>query len=68
MSLKDLGERIAELDKNAKYCLVCRSGLRSWVAFSFMKKSGFKDVKMLDGGLTKLLDEEKPIHVMNYSI
>jgi len=68
LSLKELRERIEEFDKNGKYCLVCRSGLRSWVAFSYMKKNGFKDVKMLEGGLTKFKDEEKPIHVMKCSV
>lgn len=49
--LASLPERLKELDPEASWVVYCRSGDRSAHAVSFLRKSGFKNVRNLDGGL-----------------
>lgn len=51
--LGSLPTRIQELDsmKEKEIIVVCRSGARAEVAAGFMVKSGFKNVKVLKGGM-----------------
>lgn len=44
-------EKIAGLDKNAKYIINCQTGGRSARATSLMQELGFKDVANLEGGI-----------------
>lgn len=46
----DFQDKIAELDKDAKYLVYCRSGARSASACGIMKDLGFSDVSNLVGG------------------
>ena len=43
-------EKFSTLDKDKKYVLYCRSGMRSASASGIMTKMGFKDVNNLSGG------------------
>lgn len=43
--------RLSEFDKDKTYFVYCRSGSRSQVAVSEMKKNGFKNVFDLSGGV-----------------
>jgi rhodanese-related sulfurtransferase len=54
-------EKIETLNKNKTYLLYCRSGKRTAKAGALMKAAGFKNVYMLDGGITSWLEEGKPI-------
>lgn len=49
--LRTLPARLAELDRNEKYVLVCRSGARSAQACMFMQQNGFDNVYNLRGGM-----------------
>ena len=49
--LGDLGERTEELDKTKEIVLYCHHGGRSFMALNKLKKSGFKKLKNLDGGI-----------------
>lgn len=51
ISIADLPDRVEELDPSAAWVVYCRSGGRSASAVKFLSKSGFKNVRNLDGGL-----------------
>lgn len=44
-------DEIDKLDKNSKYLIYCRSGMRSMNMCQYMSQNGFKDVTNLDGGI-----------------
>lgn len=49
--LRTLPARLAELDRDEKFVLVCRSGARSAQAVMFMQQNGFENVYNLRGGM-----------------
>lgn len=51
ISLSELPDRVNELDPAASWVVYCRSGGRSASAVKFLSKTGFKNVRNLDGGL-----------------
>lgn len=52
---------IEQLDKDKTYLLYCRSGKRTTVAGAKMKAAGFKNVYMMEGGITAWKEKGKPI-------
>ena len=52
--LDQLDEYFGHLDKDKDYLLVCKSGYRSSIACSLMKKAGFTNVFNLKGGMDAL--------------
>ena len=49
--LKDLPNRLDELDKNKEIVVYCRSGGRSQQACLFLKEQGFKVINLVGGVL-----------------
>lgn len=49
---KDFEDRIRQLDKSKTYFVYCAGGGRSGETLELMKKSGFKEVYDLRGGIT----------------
>jgi len=49
--LETLRSRIDEVPRNKGIILACESGARSFQAALILKANGFKDVKILEGGL-----------------
>lgn len=49
--LDALRDRIFELDPKRPTVVVCRSGMRAWVASRILLQSGFQDVRDLTGGM-----------------
>lgn len=47
----DFAERIAQLDKNTRYILYCRSGRRSDGALPILKAAGFTGIEHLTTGI-----------------
>ena len=47
----DFDANIAKLDKAKEYAVYCHSGRRSGIATEKMSKSGFTDLKNLNGGI-----------------
>ncbi len=47
-------EKIAGLDKNKKYYVYCKAGIRSSNAVKYMTSSGFTNVCNIDGGISAL--------------
>jgi rhodanese-related sulfurtransferase len=64
LNINFLGENFANeiqhLDKKKTYLLYCRSGNRTRKAADLMQKSGFKNVYMLEGGITAWKEAGKP--------
>jgi rhodanese-related sulfurtransferase len=54
-------EKIETLNKNKTYLLYCRSGKRTAKAGAMMKAAGFKNIYMLDGGITSWIEEGKTV-------
>ncbi len=52
--LNDLSGRFGELDLNREIILICKRGPRSYQAALILKHAGFKDVKIIAGGVTAL--------------
>lgn len=57
----DFTTQVATLPKNGTYLLYCRSGSRTRKAADAMQKMGFKQVYMLDGGITAWKEAGKAI-------
>lgn len=49
--LHQLPQRVAELDKNADWVVVCASGYRSTIAASVLERAGFTHVTNATGGM-----------------
>ncbi|MGV7208200.1 rhodanese-like domain-containing protein [Oxalobacteraceae bacterium A2-2] len=51
--LKDLPQRVSELDKlkNRAVVVVCQKGTRAFAASALLQKAGFADVVNLEGGI-----------------
>lgn len=61
--LGDLKSRISELDKYKDKTIIayCRSGSRSYSACKKLKKSGFKTVNNLQGGIMAWQNQNMPV-------
>ncbi len=55
--LKDLKDRIGELDKDTNYLVHCAGGYRSMIASSILKQNGFSDFKNVLGGFDKIKEQ-----------
>jgi len=55
--LRELHERLGELNKELPYYLYCKVGGRSQIAYSLMKKEGFKKLYTVQGGLDRIMSE-----------
>ncbi|MBI5707353.1 MAG: ThiF family adenylyltransferase [Armatimonadetes bacterium] len=58
--LRDLPERVSELDSADEIVVHCLVGQRSAEACQFLKTAGFKKVRNLRGGIRKWIDDVEP--------
>ena len=58
----NFASQIDSLNKTVKYAIYCYHGTRSAALLSYMKKSGFKNVVDLDGGIDAWLKEGLPVN------
>ena len=58
--LKDLPNRLSELNKDQEIVVYCRSGGRSQQACMFLEQNGFKNVINLTGGVLAWSDYVDP--------
>jgi len=58
--LNDLPNRLSELDKNSEIVAHCKMGGRSAKAVDLLRKSGFKNVRNLTGGILAWADRVDP--------
>ena len=58
---KDFRDEVNKLDKEKKYFVYCKTGIRSSNAVNYMVQSGFKKVCNLEGGLNYLARAGVPI-------
>lgn len=54
-------KKIETLNKNKTYLLYCRTGKRTAKAADMMKAAGFKNIYILDGGITTWIQEGRPV-------
>lgn len=57
----DFAARVADLDRDASYVMVCRSGARTGQAQALFVELGFRDVVDLDGGLVAWVNAGLPL-------
>jgi rhodanese-related sulfurtransferase len=62
--LKDLQDRLNELNKNEKYYIHCAGGYRSLIAASILRKEGFNSIVNIKGGFNAL--KETDINLSEY--
>ncbi|HVT13546.1 MAG TPA: rhodanese-like domain-containing protein [Fimbriimonadaceae bacterium] len=55
--MMELPNRLSELDKEAAYVILCRSGSRSARVTVYMLQSGFKHVRNVAGGINRWASE-----------
>lgn len=58
--LGELEHHAPKLDKEAPWVVYCYSGARSAAAVRFLAKSGFKNVRNLDGGIRSYVRHVDP--------
>jgi adenylyltransferase/sulfurtransferase len=58
--LSDLPNRLSELDKNSEIVAHCKMGGRSAKAVDLLRKSGFKNVRNMTGGILAWADRVDP--------
>ena len=51
---EDFRNKIAQLDMEQNYLVYCKTGIRSRNAVSYMRRTGFKNVCDLSGGLVRM--------------
>jgi rhodanese-related sulfurtransferase len=52
--LSELEKRFCEIPKDRQVVLICRSGMRSGRALSFLKKQGYTQVQNAEGGMMSI--------------
>lgn len=63
--LRELNDRLSELDKNKSYVVHCKSGDRSRKAVKLLQEAGFISVKNLSGGISawaREIDKKLPVY------
>ncbi len=60
IEMAELPERIGELDRDADWVVICRTGNRSWRVTQYMLQSGFMHVRNLAGGMNGWAAEVDP--------
>ena len=61
--LAQLPARLAELDRNAEWTVFCRSGYRSSIATSVLRRAGFQRIVNTAGGLDAYRESGLPLEV-----
>ena len=60
LPLRDLPNRVKELDPNQEMVVMCHSGARSARAVQFLRQAGFAGAKNLSGGIDRWAKEIDP--------
>ncbi|HQT92514.1 MAG: hypothetical protein B7X11_01745 [Acidobacteria bacterium 37-65-4] len=60
LPLRDLPNRMKELDPNKEIVVMCHSGARSARAVQFLRQAGFNGAKNLSGGIDRWAREIDP--------
>lgn len=58
--MRELPERVQELNKAAETVVICHHGVRSYHAARYLESMGFGDVVNLSGGVAAWADEVDP--------
>ncbi len=57
----DFEDEVEKLDKNKKYIVYCKAGVRGCKAVDLMKKHDFKEVNNITGGIDKWKSKRLPV-------
>ncbi len=60
LPLRELPNRLSELDRGREIIVMCHSGVRSARAVQFLRRAGFGRVKNLSGGIDRWAKEIDP--------
>lgn len=58
---RDFENQLERIDKNKKYFVYCKAGIRGCKAVDLMKKHGFKEVHNITGGIDKWKSKRLPV-------
>lgn len=56
----ELPEKLNALPRDKHIGIFCSSGVRSAIAFAYLKSNGFANVRMIEGGYTQLTEAIMP--------
>jgi len=54
--LGQLDGRLKELDNSKRTHILCKSGMRATIAYSLLRRGGFEDLALVQGGTDKLIE------------
>ncbi len=55
--LAELEDRISELKKTDNIHILCKSGIRATIAYSILRRNGFENITVIEGGADKLIEK-----------
>jgi len=58
--LHELPQQLNEIPADKFIGVFCSSGVRSAIAFAYLKSKGFENVRIIEGGYEQLVDALKP--------
>ncbi len=59
--LSEIDNKIQEFPDNREVILVCNNGLRSEMALKFLEQRGFRNLKFIEGGIVKWIQNHLKI-------
>ena len=62
----ELPSRISELPKDKFIGVFCSSGIRSTIAFAYLKSSGYENIKIIEGGYYEFMQAILPGHLFKH--
>lgn len=59
--IQELQDRIAEIDTDASWLVLCEHGVRSHATCEFLSSLGFRDLRNVSGGMARWIGEGLPL-------
>ena len=58
--ITEIPNRFNEIPKNKTVGVFCSSGVRSSIVYAYLRRKGFENVRILEGGYNEVTEEIKP--------
>lgn len=62
----ELPSKLNELPRDKFIGIFCSSGVRSAIAFAYIKSNGFENVRIIEGGYTQLTEALLPVKIFKH--
>ncbi|MBN1150353.1 rhodanese-like domain-containing protein [candidate division WOR-3 bacterium] len=58
--INEIPDRLSEIPRDKTVGIFCSSGVRSTMAYFYLRTLGFENVRIIEGGYAELVDDFKP--------